>query len=387
MRKRIFLVIYIFLFFILLEILLRMQQKLGPIYDLEFNQIINGYELSDILNHRNPLGEHQLSITLGNTKMKYKRCFDQNGVRINKFRPRYPDDQAICKVLFMGDSFMEGFDDAHTIPQYIWQNFQRTHLRNLKMNFLNAGCSSYSPAIYIPQVKLLIPQLRPDLVVIDIDETDLMDDYIRYKDLIVRDDRGDIIAVKPTPINCKFIAGFIKIKKYPLYVIRLPLKLYHTRISMPLAIRDYRKKYPRDVLDPQSDRDKDVIKKYAQEIDFFKKNLTELVRTLINLMQDKRRIIFIYHSYLFHLKGDSNGFYANTLVPDILKGMLDEYQISFYDATEDLKKSFANAPEKYYISGDIFGHFNFAGMAIYSDFVAQRLLPLVEAIINEKKRI
>ena len=40
--------------------------------------------------------------------------------------------------------------------------------------------------IFVPQAKKLLPLVRPDYVVVDVDETDLYDDFARYRDLIVR---------------------------------------------------------------------------------------------------------------------------------------------------------------------------------------------------------
>jgi hypothetical protein len=368
----------------MLEILLRFQQKLGPLYDLEFNQILS-YSLSDTLNHIHSPGEYQYSIIIGSKRFNIKKCFDQNGIRVNKLIPHYPDDQMIFKILFMGDSFMEGFDDENTIPYRIWQNFQHKSLRNLKINFLNAGCSSYSPAVYIPQAKLLIPQLKPDIVVIDIDESDLLDDSLKYKDCIVRNDSGDIIAVKYSSAQSEFLNGFIKIKKYPLYIIRLPLKLCHTKIYPLLIDPNYRRIKSFSTLKIVYDRDKDAISKYAKEIEFFKKNLTELVRNLINMMKDKRKILFIYHSHPLRIQGDATGFYGNSFVSDTLKEVLNEQGISFYDATGDLRSIFKNQLGRYYFRRDPVSHFNFEGMKIYSNLVAQKLIPMIEVLVNEKK--
>ncbi len=303
-KNKIFFIISIFLCFVLLEILLRIQQKIGPFYDLEFKQIITLGGSSDILNHVNPAGEHRIYVTLGKERIKYKKYYDSNGIRVNKLIPHYPDDQVRFKILFMGDSFMEGFGDADTIPYRIWQSFQHTSLRNLKINFLNSGCASYSPAIFIPQAKLLIPLLKPDLVVIDIDETDLMDDYVRYKDLIVRNNRGEIIAVKHTPIHLMFIDGFMKIKKQPLYLTRLFLKFCHTRLFMPIAIKSYHNKIKHHIfMDYFHDLNKVSVvskEKYREQADFFKKNIEELAEVLINSMGNKKKILFIYHSYFLY---------------------------------------------------------------------------------------
>jgi hypothetical protein len=48
---------------------------------------------------------------------------------------------------------------------------------------------------------MLLPILRPDYVIVDVDETDLFDDFVLYRQLIVRNERGQNIAVKPSPLG------------------------------------------------------------------------------------------------------------------------------------------------------------------------------------------
>src|SRR5712691_9304760 len=93
----------------------------------------------------------------------------------------------------MGDSFMEGLGPSDTVPVHVKHFFAQASGRQLCV--FNSACSSYSPSIFVPQAKKLIPLLKPDIVVVDVDETDLFDDYHRYRELVTRDDAGWIAAV------------------------------------------------------------------------------------------------------------------------------------------------------------------------------------------------
>jgi len=67
-------------------------------------------------------------------------------------------------VLFLGDSFMEGYDEKNTLPYHVAKIFQGGAQHLLK----TAQCRLHllSPSIFIPQAKKLLPIVRPDYVVI-----------------------------------------------------------------------------------------------------------------------------------------------------------------------------------------------------------------------------
>lgn len=373
-KKKLFLLLLLAIF--ALEIVLRIQQKAGPVLDLGFNKL-NLDTVSDILNHKN-VGE-MIDFYKGK---KIKKFYDNNGLRIYQLMPYYSNDTPTFKILFMGDSFMEGYDEGHTLPYHTWQYLQQKQARNIPISYFNAGCNSYSPAVFIPQAKILLPLIKPDLVVIDIDETDLGDDFIRYRDLIVRDKAGKIIAVKHTPINQLFLSGLLRINKQPLYLMRLISKIYHIHIYFPLKYRQYHKKYPYHVLSFSRDKN-GSYEKYAREILFFRDNLAELVETLIYLMNDKKRILFIYHPHLQHLKPDKYGFFWNNFVSETLKKVCEKYQVNFYNAAEDLKNNFKGQPEKYYIRYDM--HFNYDGLKRYADLVAERIYLIISLLLRDKE--
>ena len=363
-------IILVFITLFLSEMMLRIQQRLGPLYDLGFEAVNYDY-ISDICNHKNlPVIIHKWA---GRKLIKF---YDSDGIRINKLRPHYANEKKVFKILFMGDSFMEGFDDAHTLPQHVWQYLQKTELRDVPMSFLNAGCGSYSPAIYIPQAKLLIPKLKPDFLVIDIDETDLGNDYISYKHLIVRDDSGKIIRVKRAPLHYAFLSGLLKIKKQPFYITRLISKIIHTRIYIPYITRKYRQRDPREALLFSKDNSPGWENRYNHEISFFENNINELIETLIELMGRRQKILFIHHPHLRHIQPDPHAGYWNPLISSIVQASTKKYGVAFYDSTDELKKAFGGKADEYYISEDM--HFNDRGLKIYSELVAKKLLPLIK---------
>jgi hypothetical protein len=88
--------------------------------------------------------------------------------------------------------------------------------------------------------------LKPDFVIIDVDETELWDDYYRYRALVVRDDGGSISAVRPTPLNVWFHEGLVQSADKALYVHRLASKLYFAKVEFPRLYAQYWSGEPND---------------------------------------------------------------------------------------------------------------------------------------------
>ena len=149
---------------------------------------------SDVLNHK-PTPENQNLCIYGDlTGFTYKRSFDANGIRIIDDRELLAGCRNPVSMLFLGDSFMEGYDDRNTLPYHVAKYFRDE--RSICLKTHNAGYTSYSPSIFVPQARKLLPIVRPDYIVIDIDETDFYDDFVRYRKLVTRNERGQNVGVK-----------------------------------------------------------------------------------------------------------------------------------------------------------------------------------------------
>jgi hypothetical protein len=350
---------------VIFEIGLRMQQYFGPLYDLEMAGINLNWE-SDVLNHK-PQPEKQNMCIYGDlTGFTYTRSYDENGIRI-------VDDTALlagCRnpisVLFLGDSFMEGFDDKNTLPYQVAKYFKTQ--QGVCLKTYNAGYSSYSPAIFVPQATKLLPILRPDYIVVDVDETDLYDDFVRYRELIVRNERGQNVGVKASPIGHECSVGSMAARKHPLYLMRLVAKLWLSLVHMPSVIEKYRSD---DLIlfSYSQDHGADLEQKYAKALSSFRQNLQELADVLKDYTEDGNRVLFVYHPHLQHLKPDAAGRVWNDLVSSSVQNACLANNFLFFNATETLKQRFGSDPENFYWrQGDM--HFNFKGLQEYSAAVA-----------------
>jgi hypothetical protein len=348
---------------VIFEIGLRMQQYFGPLYDLEMASINLDWE-SNVLNHQPTPEDQNLCIYGDLTGFSYKRSYDANGIRIIDDTALQAECRNPISVLFLGDSFMEGYDDKNTLPYEVEKYFKIE--REVCLKSYNAGYTSYSPAIFVPQAKKLLPIVRPDYIVVDVDETDLYDDFARYRGLIVRNERGQNVGVKASPIGHECSVGLMEARKHPLYLMRLVAKLWHSLVHMPSVIR----KNQSDLVlfSYSQDYDADLEQKYSEALLAFRQNLQELADVLKDYTKDGSRVLCIYHPHLEHLKPDTAGRLWNDLVSSSVQKACVANNFLFFNATETLKQRFGSHPENFYWKNDM--HFNFKGLEEYSAAVA-----------------
>ena len=356
------------------EAALRLQQKLGPIYDLEMatrlDESLDSY--SDTLNHR-PVGRAVDSIETTDASGRprtysYFVEYDADGIRLPRPGPPSPQCRNRKSTLFLGDSFMQGYDDRNTVPYHVSAELEaRT---GLCVAAYNAGYSSYSPSMFIVQANRLMPLLRPDYVVVDIDETDLFDEYVRYRSQIVRDEQGRTIAVSGTPAYSDYVSGLAEIRSRALYVARFIEKLYFTRVHMPRLLADFRGKDP---LAYSVDTSSGAADRYWVELTYFESRVDELAITLLRYLPPKN-VFFIHHPHLEHIRPDVSGRPWKRLVATAVARVAERHGLNFFDATDVLAERFGTTPENFYRPGDM--HFNLEGTRLYALAVAAYLATL-----------
>lgn len=349
----------------ILEMGLRLQQYFAPLFDLEMESVNLNWE-SDVLNHK-PEPENQNLCIYGDlTGFSYQRSYDANGVRIIGDKALLEGCRKPISVLFLGDSFMEGYDDENTLPYHVTKYFRKEQGVCLKTH--NAGYTSYSPAIFVPQAKKLLPIVRPDYIVVDVDETDLYDDFARYRKLIVRNERGQNIGVKASPVGHQCSVGLMEAREHPLYLMRFVAKAWLSLVHMPAVIKKYRTD---DLIlfGYSQDHGTDLEQKYAEALSSFRQNLQELADVLRDYAGDGSRVLFIFHPHLEHLKPDAEGRVWNDLVSSTVQKICIANNFLFFNATATLKQRFGSHPEiLYWRQGDM--HFSFKGLEEYSGTVA-----------------
>lgn len=339
---------------ILLEVALRLQQVLGPITDLALTDVSLAC-ISPTLNH----------------VPEAREGYDAQGLR--DYGDALPPEQpGQARVLFMGDSFMQGYG-RDGIPLEVTRRCQAQGQAILPFN---AAYGSYSPAIYIVQARQLAAHLRPTHVVVQFDHTDLGDDWIRYRHLIDRGPDGRIQAVRPTPVRVAYIEGLMAVRAHWLYAVRLPHKLWLDHGWMPAAVAAYREAHdPRNVLDLVRDLSPNARERLGQEVALFQNNLRELAQELTQHVPPER-ILWVCHPHLGHLTNPPT---LNKLVFDALAVVAAEQGITYRNLTADFRQALGGRPSDYFVPGDEYSHYNPAGLKVYGAIVHRHLQPLLDA--------
>ena len=138
-------------------------------------------------------------------------------------------------IMFQGDSWIESIAEIESSKKLL-KNFAKKN--NFKI--INAGITSYAPSVMNAQYKILKKDFNfvPDMLIIYIDQTDLGDEFCRYRHNKVYSSEKEFLYVKNEQYNkaiydytkiyeysdLKFQKLGFKILKYPFIKIRFFLK-------------------------------------------------------------------------------------------------------------------------------------------------------------------
>jgi hypothetical protein len=110
------------------------------------------------------------------------------------------------RVFYLGDSFTEctcPMDES--VPRRVEAALRPYFVqKGMTVEVVNTGTSSYAPSLYYLVLKEILPY-EPDLIVVDVDLTDVFDDWL-YRSTAQVDASGDLIAVpSQSPLANRFI--------------------------------------------------------------------------------------------------------------------------------------------------------------------------------------
>jgi lysophospholipase L1-like esterase len=103
--------------------------------------------------------------------------------------------QGTYRIAYLGDSFTEGTcPEADSMPAFVERALHVPGYENVEV--LNAGTASYAPTLYYLLLKTKVLAYHPDLVVVNVDMTDVFDDAL-YGATLQSDAQGDPVACPP----------------------------------------------------------------------------------------------------------------------------------------------------------------------------------------------
>jgi len=109
----------------------------------------------------------------------------------------------VYRIFYVGDSTTQGV----VAPEYKMVELVERGLNasavGVRYEVINTGTSSYSFLLYYLLIKTRLLEYNPDLVVLNIDMTDVVNDYV-YRKSVVTNEAGEIVAVRPPEEDFRF---------------------------------------------------------------------------------------------------------------------------------------------------------------------------------------
>jgi lysophospholipase L1-like esterase len=161
------------------ELFLRVQEPFTHFLDHNFSK--NPYITSEIWHHWPQPG---ISLKMG--PLDPPRYPKPYSYATNQFGCRHPQHLAVPKpkgvrrILILGDSFTEGDYDEDTVALRLEARLKKSG-GGSQVEVVNCGCASYSPLLEYLRLKNQLLEMEPDEIILNIDQTDIFDDYWRYR--------------------------------------------------------------------------------------------------------------------------------------------------------------------------------------------------------------
>ncbi len=107
----------------------------------------------------------------------------------------YPKREGTYRMAYIGDSFTEGTcPEEDSVPAIVERSLRVPGYNSVEV--INGGTASYAPTLYYLFLKTKLLGYHPDLLVVNVDMTDVFDDSL-YSATLKTDEKGDPVACPP----------------------------------------------------------------------------------------------------------------------------------------------------------------------------------------------
>lgn len=239
----------------------------------------------------------------------------QTFVPLDIFSPLYPFNQVLhhgtdkfvvtdygsncngekIKLLLLGDSWMEEEGLSRTIEQEFANKAQGC------VQTINGGTGSYAPTLYLLKARQAFERYgKFDYIIVNIDETDIGDEWLRYRIATVRDNSGKIVAV---PYDHDLASQYLLNGKRwaessSFYIVRLIKCAFYYKVLVPYIYRPtFFPEYSalmKYVFAP------DARSLYQREHEYFEGRLLEMATEISTYTPDPS---FVYVTHHPHFRG------------------------------------------------------------------------------------
>jgi len=276
------------------------------------------------------------------------------------------------KLLLLGDSWMEdGYYLSTTIGKEIANKSNKCVLA------INGSSSSYAPTVYLLRARQAFKTYgKFDYIIVNIDETDIGDEWLRYRIPTVRDTSGKIVAV---PYEHDIASqykwkGKLWAENSNLYIIRLIKFAYYYKILIPSIYKftvtpDIYSNLMQYVFAP------DAVSLYQREHQHFENRITEMVSEISNFTTATKSVYLTHHPHLRGLISTiDNGKLYLPVMSEIIARQNEKSGVSVLDARNNIIKIHGESfPNNTFVEGDPFSHLERDGAIRYGEWIVDRI--------------
>jgi tetratricopeptide (TPR) repeat protein len=284
------------------------------------------------------------------------------------------------RIFYVGDSQVQGHVDVkNRMVEIVEKELNKKYSKgNMNFEIINTGTASYSCLLYYLLVKTKILKYAPDLVILNIDMTDVVNDAA-YRTIMETDKNGEVTAINPRKryIITMTPNGYSVVKRKTYFPDWL---VHHSRFIRFIYVRlryhqDFKLIFENQKLNLNANW---LATEWSKEIQDSVNFSMEILSKTINLLKSHNVKVFVtgvphYQQY----NGKQSARPHETLNKIAIKN-----KVPYLNSYRELKDKIAGTKvSEYYIADDQI-HFNIKGNQIWAkaqlDFILDpnnRLLP------------
>lgn len=259
------------------------------------------------------------------------------------------------RIIVLGDSFTEGYYQDSTFADVLEQRLNQPGRRQ-RYEVVNCGTSSYSPMLYYLRYKHHLSKYQPHELIVNIDLTDVYDDYHRYRPNGTWTAAGEPVETRP---GARGLGAWPDNLKYRFHFARLLFGNpgIQLRQSVGPKVFEYH-----TTLDSSTAR-------WREEVGF---SLGMLQRLIDLTRRDSVELTLTMYPYKQHFQAPAGGSVWNRSFEQRVRELAQKNQVSFYSAYDSIKPYYGHTRLPLYWGNDF--HFTPTGQLLWSRLFAEHYI-------------
>ena len=274
------------------------------------------------------------------------------------------------KLLLLGDSWMEDEYLSNTIGSEFAVKTGNC------VQAINGSNSSYSPTLYLLMARRAFQKFgKFDFIIVNIDETDIGDEWLRCRIPTVRDMSGKIVAVPyQNDLHARYTwNGKLWAESSKFYIVRLIKFAFFYKALVPsfynFTFSPEYSTWMQYVFAP------DGASLFKKENGHFESRLLEMAAEVSGFATDSKSVFVTHHPHLRGLVDTiENGKLYLPIVSEAMVSLQEKTGVSVLDARNHIMQIHGDALlDNTFVAGDPFSHLNDEGAIRYGKWIVGQI--------------